>query len=157
MCKNLNNAQKVYKIKCKSHPIIFPFSPLFLSPFSFSHTSLYPSHLRVVHPVLVMVYSFWVLQQDCTSQFCVNLTQLELSQRKGFQLRKCLHEINCKAFSQLVIKGERLPVGGTISGLVVLSSIREQAVQARVSKPVRNIPPWPLHLLLFPDLLEFHS
>jgi hypothetical protein len=48
---------------------------------------------------------------------------------------------NCKAFSQLVIKGERLHVGGTISGLVVLSSIREQAEQARGSKPVRNIPP----------------
>jgi hypothetical protein len=26
---------------------------------------------------------------------------------------------NCKAFSQLVIKGERPPVGGTLSGLVV--------------------------------------
>jgi hypothetical protein len=31
---------------------------------------------------------------------------------------------NCKAFSQLVIKGERPLLGGTISGLVVLSSIR---------------------------------
>jgi hypothetical protein len=27
---------------------------------------------------------------------------------------------NCKAFSQLVIKGERLLVGGSISGLVIL-------------------------------------
>jgi hypothetical protein len=27
---------------------------------------------------------------------------------------------NCKAFSQLVIKGERFLAGGTISGLVVL-------------------------------------
>jgi hypothetical protein len=27
---------------------------------------------------------------------------------------------NCKAFSQLVIKGERPLVGGTISGMVVL-------------------------------------
>jgi hypothetical protein len=34
---------------------------------------------------------------------------------------------NCKAFSQLVIKEERPLVGGTISGLVVLGSIREQA------------------------------
>jgi hypothetical protein len=64
---------------------------------------------------------------------------------------------NCKAFSQLVIKGERSLVGGTISGLVVLCSIREQAEQARGSKPVRNIPPWPLHQLLLPDLLEFQS
>ena len=48
----------------------------------------------------------------------------------------------------------RAPVGGTISGLVVLGSVREQAEQARGSKPVRDIPPWPL--LLLPDLLEFH-
>jgi hypothetical protein len=61
---------------------------------------------------------------------------------------------NCKAFSQLVIKGERPLVGGTIPGLVVLGSIRKQAEQARASKPV-NIPPWPLHQLLLPDLLEF--
>ena len=51
---------------------------------------------------------------------------------------------NCKAFSQLVIKGERPLVGGTIPGLVVLGSTREQAEQARGSKPVKNIPPWPL-------------
>jgi hypothetical protein len=64
---------------------------------------------------------------------------------------------SCKAFSQLVIKGERLLVGGTISGLVALGSIREQAEQARGSKPVSNIPPPPLHQLLLPDLLEFQS
>jgi hypothetical protein len=64
---------------------------------------------------------------------------------------------NCKAFSQIVIKGEGPLVGGTISGLVVLSSIRKQAEQARGGKPVRNIPPRPLHQLLLPDLLEFQS
>ena len=64
---------------------------------------------------------------------------------------------NCKAFSQLVIKGERPFVGGTISGLVVLGPIREQAEQARGSKPVKNIPQWPLHQLLLPDPLEFQS
>ena len=64
---------------------------------------------------------------------------------------------NCKAFSQLVTKGKRPLVGGTISGLVVLGPIREQAEQARGSKPVENIPPWPLHQLLLPDLLEFQS
>jgi hypothetical protein len=64
---------------------------------------------------------------------------------------------SCKAFSQLVIKGGGLLVGGTIPGLVVLGSIREQAEQARESKPVRNIPPWFLHQLLLPDLLEFQS
>jgi hypothetical protein len=61
------------------------------------------------------------------------------------------------AFSQLVIKGERPLVGGTISGLVVLGPIREQVEQARGSKPVKNIPPWPLHQLLLSDLLEFQS
>jgi hypothetical protein len=64
---------------------------------------------------------------------------------------------NCKAFSQLVIKGERPLVGGTISGLVVLGSISEQAEQARGSKPVKNILPWPLNQLLLPDLLELQS
>ena len=64
---------------------------------------------------------------------------------------------NSKAFSQLVIKGERPLVGGTISGLVVLDSIREQAGQARGGKPVKNIPQWPLHQLLLSDLLEFQS
>jgi hypothetical protein len=64
---------------------------------------------------------------------------------------------SCKAFSQLVIKGEEPLVGGAIPGLVVLDFIREQAEQARGSKPVRNIPPWPLHQLLLPALLEFQS
>ena len=64
---------------------------------------------------------------------------------------------SCKAFSQLVIKGERPLVSGIIPRLVVLGSIREQAEQARESKPVRNIPPWLLHQLLLPDLLEFQS
>jgi hypothetical protein len=40
---------------------------------------------------------------------------------------------SCGAFSQLVIKGERPLVGGTISGLVVLGPIREQAEQGVVA------------------------
>ena len=36
---------------------------------------------------------------------------------------------SCGVFSQLVIKGERSLVGGTISGLGFLGSIREQAEQ----------------------------
>ena len=62
---------------------------------------------------------------------------------------------SCKAFSQLVIKGGGTLVCGTISGLVVLGSISKQAEQARGSNPVRSIPPWPLHQLLLPELLEF--
>ena len=64
---------------------------------------------------------------------------------------------SCKAFSQLVIKGEGPLVGETISGLVILGYIGEQAEQARGSKPVKNIPRWPLHQLLIPDLLEFQT
>ena len=44
-------------------------------------------------------------------------------------------------------------MGGTIPGLVVLGSIREQVEEARESKPVREIPPWPVHQLVLPDLL----
>jgi hypothetical protein len=64
---------------------------------------------------------------------------------------------SCKAFSQLVTKGGGPLVGGAIPRLVVLGSIRKQAEQARGSKPVRKILPWPLHQLLLPDLLEFLS
>jgi hypothetical protein len=64
---------------------------------------------------------------------------------------------SCRAFSQLVIKGGGPLVGSAIPGLVVLGSIRKQTEQARGSKPVSNIPPWPLHQLLLPDLLEFQS
>jgi hypothetical protein len=66
---------------------------------------------------------------------------------------------SCKACSQLVIMGRGPLVGDAIPGLIVLDSIRkqaEQAEQAMGSNPVSNIPPWPLHQLLFPDLLEFH-
>jgi hypothetical protein len=62
---------------------------------------------------------------------------------------------SCKAFSQLVIMGGGPLVGGAISGLVVLGSIRKQAERARGSKPVGNIPPG--FLLLLPDLLKFQS
>jgi hypothetical protein len=48
-------------------------------------------------------------------------------------------------------------VGDTISGLVVLSSARDQAEQARGNKPVRNISLSPLRQLMLPDLLEFQS
>jgi hypothetical protein len=85
------------------------------------------------------------------------LTQLEKSQRKELQLRKCLQEIQLLGIFSISDQGERPLVGGAISGLVVLGSIREQAEQARGGKPVKNIPPWPLHQPLLPDLLEFQS
>ena len=81
--------------------------------------------------------------------------RLELSQRKELQLGKCLHEIQLWDIFSISDQGSL--VGGIISGLVVLGSIREQAEQSRWSKPVRNISPWPLHQLLLPDLLQFQS
>lgn len=44
----------------------------------------------------------------------------------------------------------QLSVGGTIPRQLGLGCIRKQAVQARRSKPVRNIPPWLLFQFLFP-------
>jgi hypothetical protein len=61
---------------------------------------------------------------------------------------------SCKALSQLVIKVGGPLVVSAIPGLVVLGSIRKQSEQGSLSKPVRNIAPWPLHQLLLPDLLE---
>jgi hypothetical protein len=67
------------------------------------------------------------------------LTQAGVITEKGASGEKMPPSIkfNCKAFSQLVIK--------------------EGGEQARGSKSVSNIPPWPLHQLLLPDLLEFQS
>jgi hypothetical protein len=70
-------------------------------------------------------------------------------------LGKYLHEIQLWGIFSINDEGGRPLVGGTISGLAVLGSIREQAEQARGSKPVRNIPPWPLHQLLLPVLTFF--
>ena len=60
-------------------------------------------------------------------------------------------------FSQLVIKEGGPIVSDAIPGLAVLGSIRKQVEQARGSKLVSSIPPWPLHQLLLPDLLGFQS
>jgi hypothetical protein len=61
-----------------------------------------------------------------------------------------------EAFSQLVIKGERAHCGWCHLCAGSLGSIREQAEQAKGSKP-KNILLWFLHQLLLPDLLEFQS
>jgi hypothetical protein len=74
---------------------------------------------------------------------------------RSFSWRNASTRSSSGAFSQLVIKGEGPLVGGHLwDGS--LGSIREQAEQVRGGKPVKNIPPWPLHQLLLPDLLEFH-
>jgi hypothetical protein len=88
------------------------------------------------------------------------LTQAGVITEKGASLEEiAFMRSSCKAFSQLVIKDGRAQpiVGGALPGLLVLGSIRKQDEQARGGKPVSNIPPWPLHQLLLPDLLEFQS
>jgi hypothetical protein len=82
-------------------------------------------------------------------------TNWSYHRERSFRWGNASMRSSCKAFSQLVIKGKGSFVRGTISGLVVLGSIRKDAEQARGSKPVRNIPLWPLYQLLLPDLLRF--
>jgi hypothetical protein len=72
-------------------------------------------------------------------------------------LRKCLHEIQLQGIFSISDQGGKAPCGWDHLWAGSLGSIREQAEQARGSKPVRNIPPWLLHQLLLPDLLEFQS
>jgi hypothetical protein len=94
----------------------------------------------------------------CTGWFYVSTWHSwSYHRERSFSWGNASMRSSCKAFSQLVIKGERPLVGGTISELEVLGSIREPSEQARGSKPVKNIPPWPLYQLLLSYLLEFHS
>ena len=87
---------------------------------------------------------------------CVNLTQAGVIREISLAWGNSRDPTVGHLF-QLVIKREGLLWIGTIPGLVFLGYIRKQAEQARGSNPVRNIPPWPLHQLLLPDLLEFQS
>jgi hypothetical protein len=96
-----------------------------------------------------------------TCSYWLVLCQLDTSwsyhRERSFSWGNASKRSSCKAFSELVIKRERPLVGGTISGLVVLGSIREQAEQARGGKPVKNISPWLLHQLLLSNMLKFQS
>ena len=49
---------------------------------------------------------------------------------------------NCKAFFSISYQGEKAPCGWDHLWAGNLGSIREQAEQARGSKPVENIPTW---------------
>jgi hypothetical protein len=111
------------------------------------------------HRLIWKYYKVYLsLLRQCTFLFCVSTWhRLELSQRKVLQLGKCLHEIWLCGILSISDQGVGPIVGGAIPGLVVLGFITKQAEQARESKPVSNIPPWPLHQLLLIDLLEFQS
>jgi hypothetical protein len=93
-------------------------------------------------------YMYWLV-------LCQLDTGWSYHRERSFSWGNASMRSNCRAFSQLVIKGEEPLVDGTISGLVVLGSIREQAEQARGSKPVSLL--MTLHQLLLSDLLEFQS
>jgi hypothetical protein len=97
----------------------------------------------VLDPVLASFVSTW--------------HRLELSQRKELHLGKCLHEIQLQGIFSISDLAGRSPCGWCHLWASSLGSIREQAEQARGSKPVSDIPPWPLHQLLHPDQLEFQS
>jgi hypothetical protein len=121
-----------------------------------------PHHGRLNLPQTVSHSKPFFLQVPsvrwCTGWFLCQLdTGWSYHRETSFSWGSASMRSSCKAFSQLVIKWGGPLVGGTISGMVVLGSIRGQAGQARGSKPVSNIPPWPLHQLLLPDLLEFQS
>jgi len=51
---------------------------------------------------LTMGQLYWLV-------LCVNLTQLELSQRKELQLRKCLHEIQLEGIFLISNQGGKAP------------------------------------------------
>ena len=77
----------------------------------------------------------------CAGQFYVQLTHARIIWKEEASILKCLYEIQLQdifLISDLWGKAQPM-VGGTIPGLVVLGSIRKQAEQAMVSKPVRTL------------------
>ena len=88
----------------------------------------------------------------------VNLTQLESSERRGPQLRKCLYKVGLKVglwcgehFLNCDWYGKAQPtVGSAAPSLVVLGSVRKQAEEAGMDSPPNIIPPWLLHQILAP-------
>ena len=77
-------------------------------------------------------------QHVCTGWFSVSTWhRLELSQRKELQLGKCLHEIQLWGIFSISDQVGRPLVGGAITGLVVLGSIREQSEQSRGKQGIK--------------------
>ena len=70
------------------------------------------------------------------------MTQVRVIERKKALWRSASIRPSCKAFSSISDQfGEEL---GVVPSLVALDSIRQQAEQARRSKPVSSPPPWAL-------------
>jgi hypothetical protein len=117
-----------------------------------------PFHIRVYYLASFISYFCIIVLRFVLAGFVCQLdTSWSYHRERNFSWGNASIRSSCGAFSQLVIKVGGPIVGGGIPGLVILGSIREHAEQARGSKPVKNIPPWPLHQLLLPDLLEFQS
>jgi hypothetical protein len=95
-----------------------------------------------ISSVLYVSHMYWLVLRQLDPDFSYH-------RERNFSCGNASTRSSCKIFSQLVIKGEGPLVGGAISGLEVLGSIREQAEQVRGGKP--------LHCLLIPNLLEFQS
>jgi hypothetical protein len=94
-------------------------------------------------------------ENGCTGWFYVSTWhRLKLSLRKELQLGKCLQEIQLWVIFSISDQGGRSSCGWGHPWAGSLGSIREQAEQARRSKPVRNIPPWPMHQFLLFDCLS---
>jgi hypothetical protein len=112
-------------------------------------------HLLIATSLPVMTFLSAGIKGIVLADFVCQLdTGWSYHRERSFSWGSASMRSSCGAFSQLVIKGGGLIVGGAIPGMVVLSSLRKKAEQDRGSKPIRNIPPWPLHQLLLPDLLE---
>jgi hypothetical protein len=80
------------------------------------------------------------LVRMCTGWFCVSTWhKLDYHRERSLPWGNASMRSSCKAFSQLVIKGGGLIVGGAIPGLVVLGSIKRQTEQVSGSKPVTSL------------------
>ena len=103
---------------------------------------IYPKHAPPCHRGRSSIRAGFVCQRDTSSSY---------HRERSFIWRNASMRSSCKAFSQLVIKGVRAhgrwchPWAGSLG------------FYKKVSKPVSNILPRPLHQLLLPDLLEFQS
>jgi hypothetical protein len=91
----------------------------------------------------------------CTGWFCVSTWhRLGLSQRKELQLGKCHHDIQLWGIFSITDQGGKDPCG---LDHLWAGSLGFYKRGGWAIKPVKNIPPWPLHQLLLPDLPEFQS
>jgi hypothetical protein len=110
-----------------------------------------PSYIKKKKTPLPAETSYWL--------YWLVLCQLDTGwsyhRERSFSWGNASMRSSCKAFFSISDLGGRSPCQWYQLWAGSLGSIREQAEQARGSKPVRNIPPWPLHQLLLPDLLEF--